>query len=80
MATKVRYRKNGKIYLLVGVGFGAYRATRPSVFLGNLVPTEEEGEMTMVAVCDAKGTIRWAHSGDIEVVEIDGQTPEQLLQ
>lgn len=79
MATKVCYKPNGNIYLLLGVGFGAYKATRPSLFLGDWVPTEDEDEMEMVALCDARGKIGWASSADVQVVEIDGAAPQDLL-
>ena len=79
MAIKVRHNENGRVYMLLGVGFGAYKATHASVFLGNLWPTEDEAQMTMVAVCDGKGIIRWAHSNDVEVIDIDGKTPADLL-
>jgi hypothetical protein len=79
MATKVLYKQNGQIYLLIGVGYGAFRATRPSLFLGNLVPTKEQGQLAMIAVTDDQGVVRWARSEDIEVVEIDGKSPAELL-
>lgn len=43
------------------------------------MPHEEEGQITMVAVCDANGNIRWAHSDDLIVVEVDGNLPNGLL-
>ena len=52
MATIVRSKQNGKKYILLGTGFGAYKATRPGVFFGNLIPEEEQGQIKMVAVCD----------------------------
>ena len=79
MAIKVRHRKNNKVYLLLGVGFGAYKATRPSMLLGNLAPNSEEGKVDMMAMCDSTGTIYWARSGDMEVIEVDGATPAELL-
>lgn len=79
MAVIVQAKKSGKQYVFLGTGFGAYKAARPDVFLGNLWPTEEEGQITMVAVCDTKGNIRWAHSDDLVVVEVDGVSPAALL-
>ena len=79
MATIVESTRTGKRYVLLGTGFGAYKATRPGVFFGNLNPNEEEGEFTMVAVCDPKGVIRWTHSDDLIVIEVDGQSPEALI-
>ncbi len=79
MAVIVQARKTGKKYVLLGTGFGAFKATRPDLFFGNLMPKEEEGQITMVAVCDAEGKIRWAHSDDLIVVEVDGSSPDALL-
>ena len=75
MATIVQSKRNGKKYVLLGTGFGAYKATRPGVFFGNLAPEEEQGQITMVAVCDRDGQIRWTHSDDLTVVEVDGNSP-----
>ncbi len=79
MATIVQTKKTGKKYVLLGTGFGAYKAARPDVFLGNLWPTEDEGQITMVAVCDGEGRIRWAQSDDLTVVEVDGSLPGNIL-
>ncbi len=79
MATKVRYKANDQVYILMGVGYGAHRATRPSPFLGNLVPTVDDAQMEMIAVCDGTGTVYWASSDDVEAIEVDGQTPRELL-
>ena len=79
MATIIQSKKTGKKYVLLGTGFGAFKATRPGVFLGNLMPEEEEGQITMVAVCDGEGKIRWAQSDDLVVVEVDGSSPGEIL-
>lgn len=79
MATIVQSKRNGKKYVLLGTGFGAYKATRPGVFFGNLIPEEEKGQITMVAVCDKEGRIRWTHSDDLTVVDVDGSSPSALL-
>jgi hypothetical protein len=50
MATIVQSKRDGKNYVLLGTGFGAYKATRPGVFFGNLIPDEDEGQITMAAV------------------------------
>jgi len=43
------------------------------------IPDEKQDHMEMVAVCDAKGNILWAHTADIEVIEMDGRSPADLL-
>lgn len=79
MATIVQYKRDGKKYILLGTGFGAYKSTRPGVFFGNLLPNEEQGQITMVAVCDHAGNIQWTHSDELTVVEVDGDSPSTLL-
>ena len=79
MAVIVKHTQSGQNYILLGTGFGAYKATRPSLFFGNLAPTEESGQTTMVAVCNKQGQIGWIHSEELQVVEIDGKKPNELL-
>ncbi len=79
MATIVRYKPNGKNYILLGTGFGAYQSSRPGIFFGHLLPNEEEGQVSMVAVCSQDGSIQWTHSNELTVVEVDGDSPSALL-
>ena len=79
MATKVEHVTTGKTFILLGTGFGSYKATRPSVFFGNWAPSEEEGSSPMAAVCNEKGEILWVDSADLKVITIDGVKPEQAL-
>ncbi len=79
MAIIVRYKPNGENYVLLGTGFGAYKSTRPGVFFGNLLPNEEEGQVTMVAVCNRDGSIQWTHSDELTVIGVDGDSPSALL-
>lgn len=79
MATIVEHVTTGKKFVLMGTGFGAFRAIRPSLFFGNLAPAEEEGMYSMAAVCDNKGKILWIDSDELIVIEIDGFEPEQAL-
>ena len=80
MATIVAHKKNGGEYILLGAGYGAYKATRPSFFFGNLAPTEESGEHSLVLICDSTGEIGWVNSEDVKVVRVDGKTPADVLQ
>lgn len=50
MGIIVRDKKTHRKYILLGTGFGAYKAVRPSFFGGNLMPHEEEGTIATVAV------------------------------
>ena len=79
MATIVKHIQSGDKYILLGAGFGAYKATRPSLFFGNWAPAEETGQVTMVAVCNVQGQIGWIHSRELEVVDVDGMLPVELL-
>ncbi len=79
MATIVKHRRTAGRYVLLGTGFGAYKATRPGVIFGNLLPAEDAGEVTMAAVCDADGRIGWTASDDLQVVEIEGRSPADIL-
>jgi len=72
MKVIVRQKSTQKNYILLGTGFGAYKAVRPSFFGGNLFPHEEEGTIATVAVCDKTGNITWINSDDLQVIEIDG--------
>ncbi len=72
MAIVVKNKENNRKYILLGTGFGAYKAVRPSFFGGNLLPHEEEGTITIVAVCNYKGDIIWIESDKLQVIEVDG--------
>lgn len=79
MATKVRRRSDGKIYLLLGVGYGMYKAMAMANTMHAMNPEIDEGEKGMVAVCDHSGSIQWFDYRKLEVIEIDGRRPEDLL-
>ncbi|MTI49863.1 hypothetical protein [Sporosalibacterium faouarense] len=78
MAVIVELRKTKKRFVLLGAGYGAYKATRPSFFGGDLFPKEEEGIVKAVAVSDSDGNIRWINSNKLKVIEIDGVKIEKM--
>ena len=80
MATIVTHKESGREYILLGAGYGAYKATRPSFFFGNLAPREEAGEHSLVLICDSTGEVGWVNSEDIKVVRVDGQSPADALR
>ena len=41
MAVIVKHIESGERYILLGTGFGAYKATRPSLFFGNWSPQKK---------------------------------------
>ncbi|GMQ57187.1 hypothetical protein AN1V17_15820 [Vallitalea sediminicola] len=78
MGVIVRDKVTHKKYVLLGTGFGAYKAVRPSFFGGNLIPHEEEGTIATIAVCDSKGDIIWINSNNLQVIEVDGVKIEEI--
>lgn len=72
MAVVVQHKKTLKKFILLGVGYGTYKATRPSFIGGNLFPNEEAGETHVVAVCDKDGNIIWFSPNKLKVIEVDG--------
>lgn len=58
MAITARHRKSNKVYVLIGTGYGAYKATTPSFLGDNLFPHDEEGEIPVATVTDEKGEIQ----------------------
>ncbi|MBC8080583.1 MAG: hypothetical protein H7X86_09570 [Gorillibacterium sp.] len=72
MATIVLHKPSGVHYVMVGTGYGAYKALRPSFLGGALFPHEESDEIPVAAVCDEHGNLQWYLTDDLQVVEIDG--------
>ena len=79
MVTKIRRKKTGKTYLLVGTGYGAFKAMAMANTLHAMNPEIDEGELGMVAACDSTGSIHWIDHRDVEVIEVDGLKPSELL-
>ena len=80
MATIVKLKESDRHAILIGVGYGIYKSTRPGLFFGNLVPEEQEGESQMAAVSTSTGDILWCRSEDLTVISVDGSKPEDLLK
>ncbi|WP_025028440.1 hypothetical protein [Caldalkalibacillus mannanilyticus] len=79
MAIVVMHVKSKRKYVLLGTGFGAYKSTRPSVLGGSLFPFEDMGEIPVAAVSDSKGKIHWFLTEELQVMEIEGRKPEDLI-
>jgi hypothetical protein len=79
VAVIVRHRESGERYVLIGTGFGAYHATKPNWFFGNLVADQKSGEISVVAVCNGEGSIGWFMSSDLSVDSVDGVAPSVVL-
>jgi len=72
MAVIVEHKKTHATYYMLGTGFGMSHAAKPHWFFGDMVSSEQEGQLAFVAVCDAWGSIGWLESDQLRVVEIDG--------
>lgn len=79
MSVIVRHKISGEQYVLIGAGFGAYMAKKPNWFWGDLIADEDSGYHAMLSVCDAEGRVGWIESKKVEVVSVDGRTPQALL-
>ncbi|SKC82212.1 hypothetical protein [Maledivibacter halophilus] len=80
MAVIVQHKETLKKFIFLGVGYGTYKATRPSFLGGNLFPNEDEGETRVAAVCDKEGNIIWFPPKDLKVIEIDGVNLKNLSE
>ncbi len=80
MAIKAKWKKNDQVYLFLGVGFGAYKAMMAGNTLQMLAPDVDTKEIGMVALCDRKGEVGWVDYQEVEIVEIDGASPADLLR
>ena len=79
MATIVESLQDKAVYILLGAGFGAYKAIKPHWLFGNLGTEEESDEITVLAVCDFNGKVGWIRSDQVRVISVDGQSPEEVL-
>jgi hypothetical protein len=80
MIVIVAHKKSKQRYVLVGTGFGTCPSMKPSPMFGTLLPDGGNDEAKMVAVCENSGMIRWIQSKEVEVVEINGHTPGELIK
>ena len=78
MAVIVKHERSGDQFILLGTGFGAFKATKLNWFFGNMMADESAGEHSVVAVCNAAGEIGWFGSDELTVVSIDGAPPNQI--
>lgn len=76
----VRCLKNNKKYIYLGAGYGHYKYLREGVPGGYIFPKEYEGRSEYVVVSNEKGNLFWIPSVDIQVLSIDGKTPEEIYE
>lgn len=79
MAIIVEHKELKMKYILIGTGFGIYKTSKPAGFIANRIPKEDLGEMTMVAVCNEQGKIRWFNSEELIVKKVDEISPGDIL-
>ena len=80
MATIVKLNNSDKHGILVGVGYGMFKSSRPGMFFGDIAPNEKSGDAEMAAVSTATGEMLWCPSKDLTIVSIDGKSPSEHLQ
>ena len=79
MAIIVRHNEEpANHYVLLGAGFGMFKAMRGAT-LGDILGIQEEGDKTLVALCGTDGQILWADSSELTVVSVDGQSLDSVL-
>ena len=76
MAVIIRHKTSHIELVLLGPGYAAYMAMSQA----GLVVDAESGELFKVAACDQQGRIHWLDAEDVEVVEVDGDTPSEVLR
>jgi hypothetical protein len=79
MATIAKLRSTGRHVIVVGAGYGMHSSARPGKLLGEMFPAESSGDARLIAVATVSGEVCWCPSEEIEIVEIDGETPAELL-
>ncbi|MCK6440753.1 MAG: hypothetical protein L6Q71_11215 [Planctomycetes bacterium] len=79
MAIIVQHRTTGQRFVLLGTGYAQWLATTPGLFLGNLSPNRESGEKAVIAVADNEGNISWWEPELLQVIEVDGKRPVEVL-
>lgn len=80
MAVIVRSKKSEGRYAVLGAGFGMFKSVHTSPLFGGWAPNRDSGSKQLLAVSNAKGEAGFLPIEDVEVVLIDGVSPEELLQ
>ena len=76
------HRESGTKYVVLGGGVRMFTPTHPMSGSGPRkagLETPKSVPVTMMAVCDAEGTIVWFRSDELLVIEIDGVSPVAVL-
>ena len=79
MAVIVTLEDSKERYVLLGTGYGSYKALKPNWFWGNLVADKDEDSYPVAALADRWGKVGWTTTENLSVVSIDGRTPREIL-
>lgn len=80
MATIVENIEDGKRFILLGSGYGAFRSSVSTPIFGNAGEEEvTKGELPLALVSDRDGKAIWIYANAIRVISVDGQSPAELL-
>jgi hypothetical protein len=82
MATIAVHRESGTKYIVLGGGVRMFTPSHPLAVGGRRTPERESPKavpVTMMALCDAEGTIVWFRSEEMLVLEVDGASPAAIL-
>lgn len=74
MPTIVLHKPTRQRYILLGSGRQA-----PGVTLSSDGKFAQRDEAALLAVCDAEGEIKWLEARSLQVIDVDGSAPVELL-
>jgi len=76
MAIIVRHKIDKQKYILLGTGYGMAQSSAPSRLLGHISTNHYSKEGRVIVIADKKGKIYWVPAQDLEVVLVDGVSPQ----
>jgi hypothetical protein len=82
MATIAVHRESGTKYVVLGGSIRMFTPSHPLAVAGRRnreLESPKPVAVTMIALCDAEGTIVWFRSEEMLVTEVDGASPSALL-
>lgn len=79
MTTIVTDIERGGRYLLLGGGYASDRIERPHAIFGQMAPTMDETQHSLVLVANERGQIGWVEVSHLRVISVDGLSPEEAL-
>ena len=79
MATIVTNIDIGGRYILLGGGFGSDRIERPHVLFGNMAPSVDDSQYSLVLVASESGAMGWMEVSKMRLVSVDGLSPSDAL-